>query len=365
MVDKMNLLVFNLKTDASDDVLGFTTDWVNGLATHCENVFVVTMAVGRIAVAQNVRVYSAGKERGYSEPRRVIEFYRLLIGLLRAERIDVCFAHMMPLFAVLGWPLLRLYRIPIMLWYAHGHVSPLLRIATVLVDRVVTSSRGGFRLPTRKLRVVGQGIDVARFCPAASRQDPKKRFVLLTVGRISPVKHLEVLIEALAHLSLQLTAKRNVVVRFVGDPLTQRDREYCKSLRRRAKELGVFARVEFLPAVPFTEIHRVYRDADVFVNSSETNSVDKTVLEAMATGLPVVTSNPAFADILDPSHVSMCMVPKGDPDALAIRLTRFIEMSDELRHAYGASLRGIVSRKHALEGLCNRIVGELVDIRDE
>ena len=40
---RSGLLVFNLKTDASDDALGFTTDWVNAIATHWDRVFVITM----------------------------------------------------------------------------------------------------------------------------------------------------------------------------------------------------------------------------------------------------------------------------------------------------------------------------------
>ncbi len=78
----MNLLLFNLATDADDPILGFTTGWINRLAPHYEHIDVITMRVGRLAVAPNVRVYSVGKERGYGEARRALEFYRLLIGLL-------------------------------------------------------------------------------------------------------------------------------------------------------------------------------------------------------------------------------------------------------------------------------------------
>ncbi|MBL8145083.1 MAG: hypothetical protein JNL34_01745, partial [Anaerolineae bacterium] len=67
------LLVFNLATDADDPVLGFTTVWVNRLAAHYEAVDVITMRVGRLDVAGNVHVWSVGKERGWSEPRRVGE----------------------------------------------------------------------------------------------------------------------------------------------------------------------------------------------------------------------------------------------------------------------------------------------------
>src|SRR4051812_22253590 len=49
-----NLLIFNLKTDADDDVLGFTTGWINALSFHFEKVFVLTMQSGRLALRENV-----------------------------------------------------------------------------------------------------------------------------------------------------------------------------------------------------------------------------------------------------------------------------------------------------------------------
>jgi glycosyltransferase involved in cell wall biosynthesis len=352
----MRLLIFNLKTDADDDVLGFTTDWINGLAVHCERVFVITMTCGRMAVAANVEVLSVGKERGYSELRRTFEFYRLLSNLLRHERIDACFAHMMPLFAVMGWPLLRIYRVPIVLWYAHSHVSWMVRVATRLVDRVVTSTRSGFQLPTRKLSIIGQGVDVARFRPAETETILPDRFVLLTVGRISPVKRLEVLIDAISGLPERRSDGRRIVVRFVGNPLTSRDVEYLTMLRRRVESAGVADRVEFSSACAFTQIDHTYREADLFVNSSDTDSVDKTVLEAMSTGLPVVTSNAAFVDIFDREYAALCQVPKGDVPALANRLQRLIEMPGDERRALGSALRATVRRDHSLEALCSRVI---------
>src|SRR3990170_4059881 len=130
-----NLLIFNLKTDAVDAVHGFTTDWINALAPHFKKIFVITMVAGKIRVAGNVTVYSVGKENGYSIPRRIFEFYRILYRLLHTEAIDACFAHMIPLFSVMGWPLLKAKSIPIVLWYAHKTVNTTLKIAVCLVDR--------------------------------------------------------------------------------------------------------------------------------------------------------------------------------------------------------------------------------------
>ena len=58
----LRLLLFNLVTDADHLVLAFTTDWINELAPYCEYIDVVTMQVGRLAVADNVRVFSVGRE---------------------------------------------------------------------------------------------------------------------------------------------------------------------------------------------------------------------------------------------------------------------------------------------------------------
>src|SRR5438270_12504303 len=123
----MRLLLFNLATDADDPILGFTTRWICALAEQVEFVRVITMRAGRLEVPGNVRVYSVGKEKGYSEPRRVVEFYRILARILRQHNIDVCFSHMIPLFTVLGGPILKAKRIPIVTWYAHPKVTRILK----------------------------------------------------------------------------------------------------------------------------------------------------------------------------------------------------------------------------------------------
>ena len=106
MTAPLRLLWFNLATDADATGQGFTTDWLNALAPHCDQIDVLTMRAGRLALDDKVRVYSVGKEKGYTELRRAVEFYRLLSRLLRENDYDACFAHMQPLFAVMGAPLL-------------------------------------------------------------------------------------------------------------------------------------------------------------------------------------------------------------------------------------------------------------------
>ena len=133
----MRLLWFNLATDVDDPVLGFTSRWIQAIATKVERIHVITMRAGRIELPENVRCDSVGKEAGYSRPRRIVEFYRILLEVLRNEPVDACFSHMFPLFTVLAAPLLRPKGVPIVTWYAHPSLTLQLRLAHRLSDQMV------------------------------------------------------------------------------------------------------------------------------------------------------------------------------------------------------------------------------------
>jgi glycosyltransferase involved in cell wall biosynthesis len=349
-----NLLLFNLKTDADDGVLGFTTDWINTLAPHFKKLFVITMVAGKIRVAGNVTVYSVGKENGYSIPRRIFEFYRILYRLLHTEAIDACFAHMMPLFAVMAWPLLKAKRIPIVLWYAHKTVNTTLKIAVYLVDRVVTSSSTGFQIETNKKQVIGQGIDTERFCPPVNRNNKDVPFILLYVGRLSPIKHIEVLIEAMAKLVKERSGIK-VQAKIIGGPLTTVDQKYASRLKLQAKDHGVDDGVEFIGSKSFHEVHKYYQMADCFVNPSDTDSVDKTVLEAMSCGVPIITSNIAFKEVLGTELATLWVIEKRNVNALYESLSLLMDMPISERRELGVMLREIVVRDHSLHRLSEKI----------
>src|SRR5262249_1475800 len=164
-IDDMKLLLFNMATDVNHPGLGFATRWIGALARHVESIHVITMLAGRLALPENVRVYSVGKERGYSEPRRGAEFYRHLLRALRTVQIDVCFSHMIPAFTILASPVLRARNIPIVTWYAHKSVTPILKVAHHVSQRMVTSVGSGYGYRHDKLTIVGQGIDTRLFSP--------------------------------------------------------------------------------------------------------------------------------------------------------------------------------------------------------
>ena len=347
----LRLLWFNLATDADASNLGFTTEWINALAPHCERIDVLTMRAGRIAVAPNVRVCSLGAERGYSEPRRALRFYRLLWTLLLRHSYDASFAHMQPLFAVMAAPLLQRHGVPQTLWYTHRSVTLRLRLAERMVRRVVSASPESFRLPSPKLRVIGHGIDTQRFRPGPAAPGP---FTILSLGRIAPVKHLEIVIAAARELQSQGVDFR---LRLVGAAYPQ-DRPHARELRDLAARCGLQARVEFAGPVPRDRVVAELQAAHVMVNMSATGSLDKAVLEAMACGLPVVTANEAFVPLLQP-WAARLLTPPANPPALARRILALMQLDRARRQALGNELRALVEREHSMQRLVTNLVAVL------
>ena len=350
---RMRMLVFNLATDADDPVLGFTTAWIEALAARSESVDVVTMRAGRFDAPPNVEVHSVGKEKGWSEPRRALRFYRVLGSLVRRRRYDVCFAHMMPLFAVLGAPVLKAARVPIVLWYAHGSTSRMLRLAERVSDVVVTSTPEGFRIPSSKVRVVGQGIDTRTFRPGEGDRRGD-RFVVSSVGRLSPVKRLDLLVDALA-LARDEIGAGSLVVRIVG-PLVA-PAGYLDDLRRRIHAAGLDPMTEIVGRLDRPALVDEYRRADVLVNVSETGSLDKTGLEAMACGVPVIASNPAYSALL--ADVDTRLVVEHTPHAVARALIELRGLPIEERARLGERARAVVVDRHDLDRVADLLVTEV------
>jgi glycosyltransferase involved in cell wall biosynthesis len=355
----MHLLLFNLATDADDPVLGFTIRWIQALAQRVQRIDVITMRCGRVLVPDNVRVYSVGKEKGYSELRRTIEFYRILNFLLAQNRYDACFAHMMQLFAVMAHPLLRSQRVPTILWYAHKSVTPLLRTATYLVDRVVTTCEKSFRVVTPKVQHVGQGIDTDFFTPDWTRQDDRS-FTILTVGRLSPIKQLDKIIAAISLLRHK-HPELPLVFNIVGKPLLASDHLYETNLRQQVEQENLQNCVHFLGSRCMREIVPVYQQADCFVNMSATGSPDKAVLEAMSCGIPVI-ANPDFSRILG-AELSRNWVVEWNVEQLCDRLFHLSSLTVVERQQLGERLREIVVRDHNLDKLCDRLVQEFQAVR--
>ncbi|GIX46563.1 MAG: glycosyl transferase family 1 [Candidatus Tectimicrobiota bacterium] len=172
-----------------------------------------------------------------------------------------------------------------------------------------------------KVRLIPGGVDTALFCPGNRQQArralglPATAPLLLFVGRLQPLKGIDVLLRA-AHLVCQQQPAAQVLV--VGGGLDANDPHEVaerQRLQRLAQELRLT--VHFVPAQPQATLVHYYTAADVFVMPSYYESFGMVVLEAMACGTPVVASDVGGLRSTVVHGETGLRVPAGDPAAFA------------------------------------------------
>jgi colanic acid/amylovoran biosynthesis glycosyltransferase len=179
----------------------------------------------------------------------------------------------------------------------------------------------------QKLEIVHCGADLSRYPLQPPRQG--SGFVVLCVARLAAQKGLEVLLSA-----VKVLADRGVDVQLVlvGEgPMRER-------LLRRSKRLGITDRVRLEGAVGQDAMARYYARADVFCLPSFAEGVPVVLMEAMASGRPVVATRIAGVPELVEEGVSGYLVAPGNVVELAGALDR-LASSPEKRESMGMAGR--------------------------
>jgi glycosyltransferase involved in cell wall biosynthesis len=178
------------------------------------------------------------------------------------------------------------------------------------------ASRG--RIARSRLRLIRGGVDfeaVASATPVDRRTlgltdtDP----LLLWVGRLDPIKGLDVLVQAAAVVN----TTQPVHVAIVGHG------PYRQELVHRIDECGLAGRVHLLGTR--TDVPRLLKTADVFVFPSRTEGLPNALLEAMAAALPIVTTDvPGCRDLIEAECTGL-LVARDDSAGLATAVTRILQ----------------------------------------
>jgi len=201
--------------------------------------------------------------------------------------------------------------------------------------------------PRTKVRLVYNGVDVERFCPPATARTGRVRFGML--ANFIPYKRQSLVIEAFGRLAPNTDAE--LVLWGRGGV----NLEECQRLVR-ARGLG--ERVRF-PG-PAVDAATALRDLDVLVSASTEEGFSNSILEAMATGLPVVaTAVGGAVEQLEHGRTGL-IVPSEDVDALASALQQLVSDRD-LRRRLGDAARLDVAARFSMAAM----VAGTEDVYDE
>ena len=243
-----------------------------------------------------------------------------------------------------------------LLWYTHRQQSFELRLALRCAHWVATAVPSSFPIENRKVHALGHGIDTSRFSPGTlPRETPP---LVLTVGRISPIKHHHTLLEAAALLRDQYELPP---VRFAiaGTTAVESDEEYLEALKKRRCKLGMIEEdFAFLGPQTTDQLIALYHRASIVTNLSPVGLFDKAALEAMVTETPVIVSNPAFDALLGKTVDLLRVESPDDAEGVAERIAALLALSSAERSKIGQDLRARTIVEHGLD----RLMIQLTDL---
>jgi glycosyltransferase involved in cell wall biosynthesis len=332
--------------DPAHPALGTTIPQLTALAGLVDELVIVADRIVPDVLPPNARAHSF---RSRTKLGRGLRFYAALLRERKGLRGGAVIAHMCPVYAVLAAPLVRPARVPLVLWYTHWKDHWVVRAAERVCTAVVSVDRRSFPFDSRKLVATGQAIDVAHFPLRPAGSDDAGPLRVVVLGRYSPAKGLETVLRA---ARLALDAGVDLRLELYGPAFNDLEREYRASLGPLVEELGLDDRVLLGDALGRDELPAVLARSDVLVNNAR-GGADRIVYEAAASGIPVLASNPAHENLLEPD----AFFGHEDAAGLAERLGAIDAMPAGERAALGRRLRERVGREHSVDSWSRGLLG--------
>jgi sugar transferase (PEP-CTERM/EpsH1 system associated) len=313
----------------------------------------------REVVAKDVPIFELTRRRG-NDPSLVWR----LAQLFRRERPHVVHTHAWGTLLE-GLAAARLARVPLVVHGEHGtlqlkprqrwlqrwgwaRVDQVLSVSSVLAQRIERET--GFSAD--RVETIRNGVDAARFGGVA-RAEARRMLglrdddvVVGTVGRLVPVKDQAALVEAAAQV-----ARRHARLRV----LVAGDGPLRGALQAQIDRLNVSAHVQLLGHR--SDVETVLRALDLFVLCSTSEGLSNTILESMASGVPVIATRVGGAEELVQEGVTGLLVPPSDTNALAAAIET-LTIDRARRVAMGEAAR---QRAESEFGL-SRMIGRYEDM---
>lgn len=211
-----------------------------------------------------------------------------------------------------------------------------------------------YKMKADKIRVIHNGVDVDKFKPATDKLKAKTELgfnpedkAILSVGRLYARKGLFTLIESMALVTRKFKNAKFIIA---GKGLSNE----MKKLVSYATKLGVKDNIVFTGYFPDRKLPRLYQAADIFAFSTFYENLPFAVLEAMSTGLPVVTTNVGGIPEMIESGRNGFLVQPFNSKELSARILYLLE------HPTDASEVGFLARKTILERFDWRLIVQKV-----
>lgn len=294
--------------------------------------------------------------------------WRTARALLQKERYDLIHAFFTVPCGFLALALGRRFKVPYIvslrgadvpgysqrfLWL-YGAITPLIVRIWRKARRVVANSKGLRELahksdPRRPIDIIFNGVDTAHFVPKERMEEErKKEFRILCASRLSRRKGFAYAIEAFALLEKKYPHLRMTIAGGEGNAM--------RELQEQVRRGGLTKKITFTGAYTYDTAPQIYHGADIFVFPSLNEGMSNNLLEAMASGLPILMTPTGGAEELVRDGENGFLIKMKDAHDLAQKMEKVItdekrarQMSEESRRiAQSLSWRAAAQRYHDL-----------------
>jgi glycosyltransferase involved in cell wall biosynthesis len=178
--------------------------------------------------------------------------------------------------------------------FLYKFIAPLIKFIWKEADRVISNSEGLRKLahkssPKQAIKIIYNGIDINQFKPKEERQKQNKFIITPGASRLTDRKGINYLIEAIAML---VPKYPQIFLKIMGDGNAR------QKLEEMVKKLRLERNVEFIGIIPHEKVSSYYQEATLFVFPSLNEGMSNAMLEALATGLPLISTNTGGASEL-------------------------------------------------------------------
>lgn len=229
------------------------------------------------------------------------------------------------------------------------------------IDDLVPKNRRRFNVPVEAL---SNGVDLQSFKPGRAKREIYKKYnlpddcpIVLYVGRVDPEKSIKNVVQAFRLVSAKMPEVRLVVV---GDGTSR------AGLIELAEDLGISDKVYFPGKIMPPDLMEIYKIGTLFATASETETQGIVLIEAAATGLPLVAVDAGAVRELCQNRRNGVLCEPGDIEALARGMMRIIKDPELCKRYSQGSLE--IAKLHDLNRTLKRfeeIYEEAINLKQE
>lgn len=199
-------------------------------------------------------------------------------------------------------------------------IKPLVRLIWKNSRGVISNSQGLKDLalktnPHQKIGIIYNGTDTERFKPNRDKRSDDKFIITTGASRITARKGIKYLLQAMPKI---IERYPKVYLKLMGDGNGKED------LEKLTADLELQNYVQFLGRIPREETHPYYQEASLFVMTSLNEGMSNAMLEALASGLPIITTQTGGAEELVKNGVNGFFVEMKNSKDLAEKIMRLL-----------------------------------------